>query len=397
MKASNFKTLKTVTAAVALTVGGTLLSGAVDTDTATVLAAQGEGGQGQGSGGQGAGQGSGGQGEKDTGQGQQGSGGQGGKSQVPEGITAEDDDGDDSDRPDWAGGGGKSDTGPPAGSGTKKGDLYGDLWVILRDENGVPILYEWVDGEPVQSDDGFPQPVDADGNLIPLDEEGHPIDESLTQEVELGRLNVGRAPNKVSDRAYDEALTTLNTAQSVTLDDTGRFTVTLEDGTEKTIDSPIENLALYVTLMTEGYLPGLEDRDELGDLDFLTSGSSLTNDDLDMASKLLAASADKFGNITVDQVAYLNSILGIAAMTSEDYVDYSSFDYNRDATYTGDITYYVQNADGSIDQVTEPIMDAVFDGESYTSADGLGIVDFSRATDDALQMIEFIHENVPFD
>jgi len=391
MKQRSVTTLKTVTAAVALALGSTMLAGNVVLDTGTAVAAQGSGGENAG------GQGSGGQGGSDrqgggAGQGQQG-GGQGGSSQVPEGISAEDEDGEDSDKPEWAGGNPDLNPNRPAGggkpdsAGTMKGDLYGDLWVILRDENGVPIL----------SDEGFPQPIDEDGNLIPLDEEGAPVDETLVQEVELGRLNVGRSPDKVTDRAYDEAIAALNSAIDVELDQAGRIVVTLADGTEKTIDSPIENLALYTTLMTEGYLPGLEDNEVLGDLDFLKSGSDLTNDDLDVAASLLAAGADKFGTLNIDQVAYLNSILGIAEMTSEDYVDYSTFDYNRDATYTGDITYYVQQADGSIVQVTEPILDAVFGGESYTSSDGIAITDFSTAADDALQMIEFVHENIPFE
>ena len=75
--------------------------------------------------------------------------------------------------------------------GTKKGDeLSATMWIILRDENGVPIL----------NADGFVQPLDKDGNLIPLDAEGAPIDESLAVEVELGRTNVGRSPTKVLDK-----------------------------------------------------------------------------------------------------------------------------------------------------------------------------------------------------
>ena len=81
------------------------------------------------------------------------------------------DDGDASDRPEWAsqpGGKDGAGGGRPATSGSKKGDLFGDLWVILRDANGIPIL----------SPEGFVQPLDLAGNLIPLDNEGHPIDES---------------------------------------------------------------------------------------------------------------------------------------------------------------------------------------------------------------------------
>ncbi|MDE2465744.1 MAG: hypothetical protein KGO02_18820, partial [Alphaproteobacteria bacterium] len=46
-------------------------------------------------------------------------------------------------------GGGKSTLGKPSGAGTKKGDEFGDLWIILRDANGVPIL----------NANGFVQPI----------------------------------------------------------------------------------------------------------------------------------------------------------------------------------------------------------------------------------------------
>ena len=51
------------------------------------------------------------------------------------------------------------------------------MYVLLRDVNGIPIL----------NDDGFVQPVDADGNLLALDEEGHLVDPDAGIEVELGR------------------------------------------------------------------------------------------------------------------------------------------------------------------------------------------------------------------
>ena len=78
--------------------------------------------------------------------------------------------------------GGKGTTGKPGGAGTKKGDLYGDIVVILRDANGLPILDEY----------GHVQPLDADGNLIPLTPEGD-IEtgyENLVVPVEFSRLSV---------------------------------------------------------------------------------------------------------------------------------------------------------------------------------------------------------------
>ena len=110
-------------------------------------------------------------------------------------------------------GGGKAVTGKPGTAGTKKGDLVSDMWIILRDENGVPIL----------NADGFVQPVDKDGNLIPLDAEGAPIDPTLPIEVELGRTNVGRSPTKVLDKRLDEVVMNINAADSVSFDDLGRL------------------------------------------------------------------------------------------------------------------------------------------------------------------------------
>tara|TARA_R110000772_G_scaffold11226_1_gene35313 strand:- start:43 stop:573 length:531 start_codon:yes stop_codon:yes gene_type:complete len=83
-------------------------------------------------------------------------------------ITSSDEGDDDSDKPDWAGGGGGPNDrgGKPSTAGSARGDLYGDMYVILRDSNGVPIL----------NADGYVQPVDVNGNPIELDEEGAPVD-----------------------------------------------------------------------------------------------------------------------------------------------------------------------------------------------------------------------------
>jgi len=92
----------------------------------------------------------------------------------------------------------------------------------------------------------------------------------LIQEVSFGRLNVGRAPDAVLDHAFDEAVRAINNARAIVLDASGRLLLTTDvydefltdpDGTpvlietvEKAIDSPLENLALYVKLMQDGHL-----------------------------------------------------------------------------------------------------------------------------------------------
>jgi hypothetical protein len=226
-------------------------------------------------------------------------------------------------RTEWAGEPGGKDGaggGQPATSGSKKGDLFGDLFVILRDDNGVPIL----------TAEGWVQPLDANGNLIPLDDEGHPVDESLTVEVELGRLNE-----------------------------------------EKTIDSPLENLALYIALVTDGTIPGLTADDMVGtSFDFMVDGV-YTIEDLDAAKAFLAAATDKTGVFTTDEIAYIDAFLGINLVTVGDVtysvVDYSAFTYDRSDTFDGVMTtVLIEQSDGSWLPTEIDVYDVVFDGIDVT-------------------------------
>lgn len=290
----------------------------------------------------------------------------------------------DSDRPPWAGGGGGPNErgGKPADAGSARGDLYGDMYVILRDDNGVPIL----------SAAGFVQPIDADGNLIPLDAEGAPIDPSLAIEVELSRLNVGRSPTSVLDRRASEVVTLLNSATAISLDAAGRLVVTTADGT-KTIDSPLENLAIYVALMTTGTIPGVTDLPGT-EFDYLVDGT-FTSQDLVAATGLFAAAADKYTSLSADAVAYMNAILGINTVTTGDVtyssMDYSSFTYDRSDAYDGEmITILVKQPDGTYVPTSVNIYDAVFKSLDYTET---GFDAFATAVDDARTVIAFIHDN----
>lgn len=233
----------------------------------------------------------------------------------------------------------------------------------------------------------------------------------LVQEVEFGRLNLARAPQAVLDASFDEAISTLNAAKDIRIDASGRLMVTREiyyefltnaDGTplleeteEKAIDSPKENLALYLKLMQDGHLitpagervpidfslnggipldqlAAIEDGPSSAprptiDIDKMVSfglgylvdapdadiedyiitvndDGSVTSvvcteendacekgiitasdtdcagDDFALAASFFSAAADKKGNVTVDKVVYINSILGINKVTgfSED-------------------------------------------------------------------------------
>lgn len=99
----------------------------------------------------------------------------------------------------------------------------------------------------------------------------------LIQEVHFGRLNGARAPEAVLQAAFDEAINSINAAVWISVDASGRILLTKDVydevevdpatgapvwlGTvEKAIDSPLENMALYLKLMRDGHLvtPGDE-------------------------------------------------------------------------------------------------------------------------------------------
>lgn len=95
----------------------------------------------------------------------------------------------------------------------------------------------------------------------------------LIGEVRFGRLNLSRSPEAVLQSAFDEAISTINSDDTIAIeiDAAGRilltkkvyddFRVDPDTGlplelapVKKAIDSPLENLALYVKLMKDGHL-----------------------------------------------------------------------------------------------------------------------------------------------
>lgn len=318
--------------------------------------------------------------------------GTGGK---PEGVGGGDTD---SDQPDWAGTpGGSAGRGEPPNSGSG-GDTYGDLFVILRDSDGNPILNE----------DGYVQPIDENGNLIPLDDEGNVIDESLVVEVDIGRLNISRAPDDVLEGRSEEVLLALTDPNltDVSLDPAGRLVLTTTDPdtgdvTSRTIDAPLENLSIYVALMEYGSIEGVGDLP--GDaLDFLVDGV-LDTRDLEAAASFLAAASDKADPLTLDEIAYIDLILDINVTTAGTQevaysdIDYSSFSYDRADTY-GEVTAtilvpVVDEDTGETSWVVDTvnIYETVFDSTNDDATAGT-LEDFTAAADDARTVINYIHE-----
>jgi hypothetical protein len=377
------------TAAIALIAGASAVGSQIDTDFGFVTQAKAQQGQGKMQGGKGGQSGQGGQG---AGQGGQG-GGKGGPGGVPKASTS--DDGDDSDRPEWAGAkGGKAGGGQGGRPETDRGDLYGDLWIILRDDQGLPIFTEITTPE---GDKIFVvQPIDADGNPIPLDEEGKPLDETLTQEADLGRLNMGRAPSKVLDQRLSEVIKNLESATALSLDPAGRLILTI-DGEEKTIDSPLENLALYIALITVGGVDANLTFTPTADFSALFDGT-VTAADVDFAASFLATANDKTSPMVIDEVAYINNILGLGTLTDlegKTYVDFATVmtdTYSRESVY-GDVTANVLILDpntGTWVPTTINVFETVFNSETYT---GSGDIEaFTQAAEDARLVIDYIHE-----
>ena len=336
-----------------------------------------------GDGGSGGGQ-KGAMGESRGGQGGKGAGGQGHKGGKSMADVLADEADDDSDRPDWAGvpgGEGRPGGGGNPSPGDTKGDLYGDVILLLRNPvTGLPIL-----GVDPETGLEWPQACTSEdcstsvlmvGNEIPAG--------TTTFEVDFGRASVVRSPDSVVDHALDEALSKL-TADGVTLgtDEAGRITILVNGVVTGTIDSPVENLALYIDLM-EGLATN-----ETSPTEAALLASGLAN--LDTAASLLAGVYDKTGDISLDFVVNENVFAGI--VEQGDVYDFSTFNYStRDY---GDVTYvYTLDGGATFDTATLDV-DAYLLAINGDLPDGAA-AEFAAAADDALEVIELIHTQVHY-
>ena len=328
------------------------------------------------------------------------------------------------------GGNGGGGNGGPGGGGSGGGELFGDLLVVLRNADGVPD-YMPIDDEhgtsyyplPIKHDEITELPVpDAATRLyetFALDIEGDMVPEAgfIAKEVEFGRLNLTRSPQRVLDQAMDEVLNTIGaaTVTDVKTDASGRLVVihnaedwmvNIDDDPandefdDKTIDSPRENMAIYQELMTYQFTRRLTVLSQFGfsDADFLF-----------LAAGALAAGSDKTGFINVDEVCYLNEWLldwdNVAyPMLDEDingrhYLNFRGVTYNRGNRFGG---MYVKETellpDGTWQIVTKQLMPEVgwtspaqlvdYSGGMHTNVTG-----FAEMADDAVQVIQYLHDH----
>lgn len=193
----------------------------------------------------------------------------------------------------------------PGGNGGSDPPDLGDLFVLYRDADGVPIL----------TADSCQQPLSADGTVIPVDPVTCavlPEYATSTQEVDFGRTSVVRSPESVLQQQLQDVIVNLSTAGCVTLDAAGRLvTSTNTDGvvTSGAIDSPLQNLAIYRQLMLVGDL-GVN----------IADPNNVLGNVLNTAARAVGAASDKSGRVSVDMVAYLNQILGLTDETVNTYL-----------------------------------------------------------------------------
>lgn len=121
---------------------------------------------------------------------------------------------------------------------------------------------------------------------------------AIPEDVELGRLNVARAPGHVLDRALAEALATMDTTL-YTLPDLEGVLYAILNETATRVDSPLQNLALYKDMLNDGVI---------GD------GTKIAvNPDnlLVLAAIFIGGASDKTLPVSVDTVNALNTIMGV--------------------------------------------------------------------------------------
>ena len=193
----------------------------------------------------------------------------------------------------------------------------------------------------------------------------------MTSEVEFGRANLVRSPDKVTEHALDEAVSKIEDGTEVTLDPIdGRLVV---DGVK--IDSPLENLAVYIALVDESLSAEVL--------------AKLPDTSLDLAAALLAGGSDKTRDVVyVDYVAYLNNIMGLTP-------DLSAYVYDR-SDYTDmnvDYLYFTDETMTATDTATVNIADYLswINGDI---TDNTAIEGFTSSVDDSIELIEFVHTAV---
>ena len=271
-------------------------------------------------------------------------------------------------------------------------NLYGDLWVLVRDDYGAPVLdangcVQPVASEPIEWPDGIvrdtvPMVLEEfmDGQFKCTVVAGF---EEFTIELEIGRLNMVRTLARNPDvfgRALEEVISNINAALEVRSDPAGRLVlVTEQDGelVEASVDAPRDNLAMYMALMKEGRIAGY--------------GPARRVDGVQMPPQWLEISP----TLDLGELAYLRDGTpgregGVGLING--YADLSGTVHNRQEDYqTQRVSYvqYVADSDCHYQDMEGDVWTRVFAEEPYY---GENIAGFTTHADDARRTIVFMHD-----
>ena len=326
---------------------------------------------------------------------------------------------------------------PPATVSAQTGEIFSDLFVVLRTEDGIPIPTEFETAEgpvecvqPISYTEiagigSVENPVDGrDVYLVPLvgelpvaaldaaaleeETEAEPCDPQpaymeYVSEADLERLNLARTNDEVIQKKLDKTQIRLEAATAITLDGAGRITT---DGIP--IDASPEHAAMYQALMDTGTIPGLGVSP--AQIDQGTGGF----DEWMLAAAAIGTAGGKSVPIGPDTIEYYGRI---AAPTGgvgnwgyipvlpetfgdppEEFIDYTStpeqpggFSYTRADVYTGcsiwlDVPTLTWEYGRVLDRVE--FLDIVATPGTVDNVAG-----FTQLADDVRSVINYLHEN----
>jgi hypothetical protein len=323
--------------------------------------------------------------------------------------------------------------GPPDDGGDNEPPDLGDLIILYRDADGVPILTNETDlcQQPIAfPSEACPQVCDElEPCLVPVNPDTCGVMvgyESCTREVDFGRVNEARSPETVFETQLEDVIVNLATADCITLDPAGRLvTSRVDDGmvTTSAIDSPLQNLAIYRQLILTGFLGS-------------DPGISLPSDTLDTAARAFGVASDKTSEVNVDMLAYINQIMGLSdpgtttildpkicidvreevmgvvQQVQKCFLNYAAYGYDRALNFSAlpapayipelepvdgwfeylDLWAEADEHDPDLFYINQgPMMDAVFGIEPGFMDGNIG--GFAQAADDTRAVIEFMHNN----
>jgi hypothetical protein len=214
-------------------------------------------------------------------------------------------------------------------------------------------------------------------------------------ETDLGRLNLGRAPERVLSKQLGDVTALLQAPGDVGLDASGRFTKVVDGVVVDTLDSPLANMAAMQSILETGAIGGM-------------AVPTVQLSSLELAAAQLAAAAPKEDAFdpTVDVVQYLGRILRIPqdtdwsavmpVLTGENYLTPDTFEtflnfpeqfsYDRSDMFPGCIHYYDLDAERARAQT---LMSYVF---GDVQAQASGIEGYTQLAADAREVLVTIHD-----